>query len=78
MSHRFTAMHFMPNLGDVILKLCFCIQQIFSPCFRDILCTYAHDDVGVESWFIRLDVKHLNDAKFCCSSWTGGAICAGV
>lgn len=39
---------------------------------RDILRTYAHDDVSVGSWFIGLDVKHLNDAKFCCSSWTGG------
>ncbi|XP_061997063.1 hydroxyproline O-galactosyltransferase HPGT1 isoform X1 [Rosa rugosa] len=45
---------------------------------KDILRTYAHDDVSVGSWFIGLDVKHLNDAKFCCSSWTGGAICAGV
>lgn len=39
---------------------------------RDILRTYAHDDVSVGSWFIGLDVKHLSDAKFCCSSWKGG------
>ncbi|KAL6127625.1 hypothetical protein ACLB2K_070988 [Fragaria x ananassa] len=45
---------------------------------KDILRTYTHDDVSVGSWFIGLDVKHLSDAKFCCSSWKGGAICAGV
>ncbi|XP_059667173.1 hydroxyproline O-galactosyltransferase HPGT1-like [Cornus florida] len=45
---------------------------------RSILRTYAHDDVSVGSWFIGLDVKHVNDGKFCCSSWSSGAICAGV
>ncbi|BFG23453.1 hypothetical protein CerSpe_097270 [Prunus speciosa] len=45
---------------------------------RAILRTYAHDDISVGSWFIGIDVKHVDEAKFCCSSWTGGAICAGV
>ncbi|PON96907.1 Glycosyl transferase [Trema orientale] len=45
---------------------------------RSILRTYAHDDVSVGSWFIGLDVKHVDEAKFCCSSWSTGAICAGV
>ncbi|XP_059433771.1 hydroxyproline O-galactosyltransferase HPGT1 isoform X3 [Corylus avellana] len=45
---------------------------------RSILRTYAHDDVSVGSWFIGLDVKHVNEGKFCCSSWSAGAICAGV
>lgn len=45
---------------------------------RGILRTYAHDDISVGSWFIGLDVKHVDEAKFCCSSWAGGAICAGV
>ncbi|KAF6172960.1 hypothetical protein GIB67_006336 [Kingdonia uniflora] len=43
-----------------------------------ILRTYAHDDVSVGSWFIGLDVKHIDEAKFCCSSWSSGAICAAV
>ncbi|XP_010671546.2 hydroxyproline O-galactosyltransferase HPGT1 isoform X1 [Beta vulgaris subsp. vulgaris] len=46
---------------------------------RSNLRTYAHDDVSVGSWFIGLDVKHIDERKFCCSSWaSSGAICAGV
>ncbi|KAH9677395.1 Hydroxyproline O-galactosyltransferase HPGT1 [Citrus sinensis] len=45
---------------------------------RSILRTYAHDDVSAGSWFLGLDVKYLNEGKFCCSSWSSGAICAGV
>jgi hypothetical protein len=32
---------------------------------------YAHDDVSTGSWFIGLDVKHINEGKFCCS-WSSG------
>ncbi|RYR47980.1 hypothetical protein Ahy_A07g033966 isoform B [Arachis hypogaea] len=45
---------------------------------RFVLRTYAHDDVSAGSWFIGLDVKHVDESKFCCSSWSTGAICAGV
>lgn len=45
---------------------------------RAILRTYAHDDVSAGSWFIGLDVKHVDERNFCCSSWSTGAICAGV
>ncbi|XP_058206086.1 hydroxyproline O-galactosyltransferase HPGT1 isoform X1 [Rhododendron vialii] len=47
---------------------------------RSILRTYAHDDVSVGSWFIGLDVKHVDEKTFCCSSssWSSGAVCAGV
>ncbi|KAE9603981.1 hypothetical protein Lal_00002034 [Lupinus albus] len=45
---------------------------------RSMLRAYAHDDVSAGSWFIGLDVKHVDEAKFCCSSWSTGAICAGV
>lgn len=45
---------------------------------RSILRTYAHDDVSAGSWFIGLDVKHVDEAKFCCSSWSSGAICAAA
>ncbi|KAL0408085.1 UNVERIFIED_CONTAM: Hydroxyproline O-galactosyltransferase HPGT1 [Sesamum radiatum] len=37
-----------------------------------VLHTYAHDDVSVGSWFIGLDVKHVDEGKFCCSSWSSG------
>ncbi|KAK9143922.1 hypothetical protein Syun_013322 [Stephania yunnanensis] len=45
---------------------------------RSILRTYAHDDISAGSWFIALDVKHIDEAKFCCSSWSTGALCAAV
>lgn len=43
-----------------------------------ILRAYAHDDVTAGSWFIGLDVKHVDERMFCCSSWTSGNLCAGV
>ncbi|KAK4489622.1 hypothetical protein RD792_005434 [Penstemon davidsonii] len=45
---------------------------------RSILRAYAHDDISVGSWFIGLDVKHIDERKFCCSSWSSGALCSGV
>ncbi|GMJ14961.1 hydroxyproline O-galactosyltransferase 1 [Hibiscus trionum] len=45
---------------------------------RNLLRTYAHDDVSAGSWFLGLDVKHVVEGKFCCSSWSTGAICSGV
>ncbi|XP_022736739.1 hydroxyproline O-galactosyltransferase HPGT1-like [Durio zibethinus] len=45
---------------------------------RSILRIYAHDDVSAGSWFIGLDVKHVNEGKFCCSTWSTGSICAAV
>ena len=41
---------------------------------RSNLRTYAHDDVSVGSWFIGLDVKHIDERKFCCSSWATGLL----
>lgn len=40
-------------------------------CCRSILRTYAHDDVSVGSWFIGLDVKHIDERKLCCV-WSSG------
>ncbi|GMJ03829.1 hydroxyproline O-galactosyltransferase 1 [Hibiscus trionum] len=45
---------------------------------KPILQVYAHDDVSAGSWFIGLDVTHLNEAKFCCNSWSTGSVCAAV
>ncbi|XP_054823587.1 hydroxyproline O-galactosyltransferase HPGT1-like isoform X1 [Prosopis cineraria] len=45
---------------------------------RYILRTYAHDDVSAGSWFIGLDVKHIHERKFCCSSWSSGSTCAAA
>jgi len=45
---------------------------------RSLLRTYAHDDVSVGSWMIGLAVKHVNEAKLCCSSWPSGAMCSAL
>ncbi|PON82494.1 Glycosyl transferase [Trema orientale] len=39
---------------------------------RPILRTYAHDDVSAGSWFIGLDVEHIDEQKLCCSSQSKG------
>lgn len=41
---------------------------------RSILRTYAHDDISTGSWFIGLDVEHIDEQKFCCSSWSSGLL----
>ncbi|KAK8466836.1 hypothetical protein PHAVU_008G159800 [Phaseolus vulgaris] len=43
-----------------------------------ILGTYGHADVSAGAWFIGLDVKHVDEEKFCCSSASPGALCAVV
>ncbi|KAL2517257.1 putative beta-1 [Abeliophyllum distichum] len=45
---------------------------------RLFLHMYSHDDVSAGSWFIGLDVKHVDEGKFCCSSWSSGAVCAAA
>ncbi|XP_027362608.1 hydroxyproline O-galactosyltransferase HPGT1-like isoform X2 [Abrus precatorius] len=45
---------------------------------KSILRTYAHADITAGSWFIGLDVKHVDEQKFCCSSGSAGALCSGV
>ncbi|ESW30548.1 hypothetical protein PHAVU_002G162100 [Phaseolus vulgaris] len=43
-----------------------------------MLRTYVDDDVSIGSWFIGLDVQHIDETKLCCSSWSPGAICVAV
>ncbi|CAN1778467.1 Hydroxyproline O-galactosyltransferase HPGT1 [Linum perenne] len=43
---------------------------------RSLLRTYAHEDVSTGSWFIGLDVAHIHERKFCCSSFRKGPVCA--
>lgn len=45
---------------------------------RSMLRSYAHDDVSAGSWFIGLDVKYVDEGKFCCSSWSSGSVCAAA
>ncbi|KAG9143438.1 hypothetical protein Leryth_025584 [Lithospermum erythrorhizon] len=47
---------------------------------RAFLQTYAHDDVSIGSWFLGVNVNHIDEGKFCCSSWStaAGSICAAA
>ncbi|KAM6588726.1 hypothetical protein CsatA_011331 [Cannabis sativa] len=45
---------------------------------RSILRTYACDAVSVGSWFLGLDIDHIDEQKMCCSSQSEGAICANA
>ncbi|KAK7385043.1 hypothetical protein VNO78_30750 [Psophocarpus tetragonolobus] len=45
---------------------------------KSILRTYVHADISAGAWFIGLDVKHIDEEKFCCSSGSAGALCAVV
>jgi len=69
----------------VMFAYCICrmdTQAIYQCLFhwlsRSNLRTYAHDDVSVGSWFIGLDVKHIDERKFCCSSWASGLFLSSV
>ncbi|KFK43444.1 hypothetical protein AALP_AA1G126000 [Arabis alpina] len=35
---------------------------------QDLLHKYANEDVSLGSWFIGLDVEHVNDKRLCCST----------
>jgi len=56
---------------EIVLKM---VVYLIKLCLlhRFILRTYAHDDVSTGSWFIGLDVLHIDETKFCCSSWSAG------
>lgn len=61
--------HIFPSILMAIVK---CLLFCLPPLCRSILRTYAHDDVSAGSWFIGLDVKHVDEGKFCCASWSSG------
>lgn len=44
------------------------LQNIFS---RHILHRYANEDVSLGSWFIGLDVEHIDDRSLCCGTPPG-------
>ena len=56
-----------------VKRVCvFCFVRWWWDGDRDILHSYAHDDVSTGSWFVGLDVKHVDEGKFCCSAWSSG------
>lgn len=39
--------------------------------FRHILHRYANEDVSLGSWFIGLDVEHIDERSLCCGTPPG-------
>jgi hypothetical protein len=39
--------------------------------FRHVLHKYANEDVSLGSWFIGLDVEHVDDRRLCCGTPPG-------
>ncbi|PON84012.1 Glycosyl transferase [Trema orientale] len=39
---------------------------------QDVLHKYANEDVSIGSWFIGLDVQHVDDRRLCCGTPPGG------
>lgn len=44
---------------------------MFKNCFRHVLHKYANEDVSLGSWFIGLDVEHIDDRRLCCGTPPG-------
>lgn len=38
---------------------------------RHVLHKYANEDVSLGSWFIGLDVEHIDDRRLCCGTPPG-------
>ena len=70
--NRLLFVFFVVIFLSIGIKTCAFNQLILSSFCRSILRTYAHEDVSTGSWFIGLDVKHVDEGKFCCSSWSSG------
>lgn len=43
----------------------------FADYFRHVLHKYANEDVSLGSWFIGLDVLHIDDRRLCCGTPPG-------
>lgn len=41
---------------------------------RNILHRYANEDVSLGSWFIGLDVEHIDDRSLCCGTLPGKCV----
>lgn len=42
--------------------------------FRNVLHKYVNEDVSLGSWFIGLDVEHIDDRRLCCGTPPGNFI----
>jgi len=62
---------------DLRLSCYFCqhfnnyLSEFASSSCRPILHRYANEDVSLGSWFIGLDVEHIDDKSLCCSTPLG-------
>ncbi|KAL0306879.1 UNVERIFIED_CONTAM: putative beta-1,3-galactosyltransferase 2 [Sesamum radiatum] len=43
-------------------------QKIWHLIFQHVLHKYANEDVSLGSWFIGLDVRHIDDRRLCCGT----------
>lgn len=43
---------------------------------RHVLHKYANEDVSLGSWFLGLDVEHIDDRRLCCGTPPGNDILA--
>ena len=55
---------------DILLVCPYC-QLFMILLSRHILHRYANEDVSLGSWFIGLDVEHIDDRSLCCGSSPG-------
>lgn len=53
------------------ILLTVCVIVIFVICYRHVLHKYANEDVSLGSWFIGLDVQHIDDRRLCCGTPPG-------
>jgi hypothetical protein len=70
--------NFEPKLMMTIDTLCFSLTTsviyevyIFNCGNRPILHKYANEDVALGSWFIGLEVEHIDDRSMCCETPPG-------
>jgi hypothetical protein len=49
----------------------YALQFSFNLIFRHILHKYVNEDVSLGSWFIGLDVEHVDDKRICCGTPPG-------
>lgn len=53
-------------------RVCTCSNLVYF-FLRDVLHKYANEDVSLGSWFIGLDVEHVDDRRLCCGTPPGNS-----
>ena len=53
-----------------VVFIAFLLMYVYD-CLRHVLHKYANEDVSLGSWFIGLDVEHIDDRRLCCGTPPG-------